>query len=158
MATWNDFERESPELAETGRRLLTRSGTGEALLATVRGDATPRIHPVYAEVVDGHLLTFAIEGSAKAADLAADGRYALHVHVDPTAPDEFALRGRGRDVTDPDLRRRAVEAWAFDASEGYRLVELEIEHALLGRRPTADDWPPIYTSWRSDGTDRVSRG
>jgi hypothetical protein len=157
MATWKDFERESPELAETGRRLLTRSGIGEALLATVRGDAAPRIHPVYAEVVDGHLVTFVIEGSAKAADLAADGRCALHVHVDPTAPDEFAIRGRAREVTDADLRGRAVKAWAFDASEGYRLVELEIEHALLGRRPTADDWPPIYTSW-SEGTDRVSRG
>jgi len=74
MATWNDLERESPGLAETGRRLLTRSGIGEGLLATVRGDAAPRIHPVYAEIVDGHLVTFVIEGSAKAADLAADGR------------------------------------------------------------------------------------
>jgi hypothetical protein len=45
MAIWNDLERESPELAATGRRLLTRSGIGEALLATVRGDAAPRIHP-----------------------------------------------------------------------------------------------------------------
>jgi hypothetical protein len=73
-------------------------------------------------------------------------------------PLEFAIRGRARHVTDADLRRRAVEAWAFDASEGYRLVELEIGHALLGRRPTADDWPPIHTSWRSDCTERVSRG
>src|SRR2546423_11331745 len=28
-------------------------------------------------------------------------------------------------------------------------IELDIEHALLGRRPMADDWPPVYTSWRA---------
>jgi len=148
MATWNDLATADPDLADAGRRLLTRSGIGEGLLATVRGDAPPRIHPVYAEVVDGRLLTFVIEASAKAADLATDGRYALHTHVDPAAPDEFTVRGRGHQVTDPDLRRKALAAWAFDAGDGYRLVGLDIDSALLGRRPTADDWPPVYSSWR----------
>src|SRR5207247_318378 len=93
MATWNDLATADPDLADAGRRLLTRSGIGEGLLATVRGDAPPRIHPVYAEVVDGRLLTFVIEASAKAADLATDGRYALHTHVD--------IRRRRRDRTQP---------------------------------------------------------
>jgi hypothetical protein len=149
MATWDQLVAAAPELAETGRRLLRRSGIGEGLLATVRGDATPRINPVYAEVVNGRLLTFVGAHSAKASDLATDGRYAFHTHLDPAAPDEFAVRGRAREVVDPELRERAFAAWAFDAREGYRLLELDIEHALLGRRPTADDWPPVYASWRA---------
>jgi pyridoxamine 5'-phosphate oxidase-like protein len=152
MATWDDLATAAPELEETARRLLTRSGIGEGLLATVRGDAPPRINPVYAEVVDGRLLTFAIATSAKAADLALDGRFALHTHIAPAAPDEFSVRGHVHEVTDPELRAHALAAWAFDAADGYRLFELDIEHALLGRRPTADDWPPVYSAWRaSDG-------
>ncbi len=149
MATWNDLATADPDLADAGRRLLTRSGIGQGLLATARAGGLLRINPVYAEIVDGHLLTFVQPGSAKARDLASDDRYALHTHIDPAAPDEFAVRGRAREVTDPGLRERALAAWAFDGSR-YPLYELDIEHALLGRRPTADDWPPVYTSWRAD--------
>ena len=148
MATWEDLAAAAPELAATGRRLLTRTGIGEALLATARAGGLLRINPVYAEIVDGHLLTFVQPGSAKAGDLASDDRYALHTHVDPVAPDEFAVRGRAHEVADPLLREHAMAAWAFDGSQ-YPLYELDIEHALLGRRPTADDWPPVYTSWRA---------
>ena len=150
MATWEELAAASPEVAETGRRLLTRSGIGEALLATARAGGLLRIHPVYAEIVEGKLLTFVQAGSAKAGDLDSDDRFALHTHVDPASPDEFAVRGRAREVTADAMRERALAAWAFDAhGDGYRLFELDIEHALLGRRPTADDWPPVYTSWRA---------
>jgi hypothetical protein len=99
--------------------------------------------------VDGRLLTFAIATSAKAADLAGDGRFALHTHIAPAAHDEFSVRGRAHEVTDPELLDHALAAWAFDAADDYRLLELDIEHALLGRRPRADDWPPVYTAWRA---------
>jgi Pyridoxamine 5'-phosphate oxidase len=153
MASWDDLATAAPELAENGRRLLKRTGIGEALLATVRGDAVPRLHPVYAEIVAGRLLTFVGLTSAKATDLRADGRFALHTHIDPGAPDEFAVRGRARPVDDPDLRTHATDAWAFDAASGYDLFELDIEQVLHGSRPTADDWPPVYTSWRAPAAD-----
>lgn len=151
MPTWDGFAAAAPEMAEIGRRLLTRSGIGEALLATARAGGLLRINPVYAEIVDGHLLTFVQAGSAKRRDLESDDRYALHTHVDPAAPDEFEVRGHAREVVDPALRERALAAWAFDGSE-YPLYELDVERALLGRRATAEDWPPVYTSWRAGAT------
>ena len=89
-------------------------------------------------VVDGRLLTFIINGSAKAADLAEDGRYAFHAHQDPGGPHEFLVRGHAA-VAD---RRRTVEAagWSFD-DEGYTLHELTIDHAVWGERSAADAWP-----------------
>src|SRR5690349_6484296 len=101
MATWDELADAAPDLASIGRALLTRSGTGEALLATVRNDGLPRISPVYAEIVEGRLLTFVASSSAKAGDLTRDGRYALHTQIDPQAPDEFSTRGRAHLVDDP---------------------------------------------------------
>ena len=154
MASWNDFAAASPELAAKGRRLFERRGAGEALLASVRDDLPPRIHPINVAIVNGRLLAFLIVGSAKLADLAADGRYALHAHQDPAEPHEFQVRGRAAEVTDPATRTAAAAAWSFEVDEGYRLFEFGIEHAVFGERASADDWPPIYASWRPSHDDR----
>jgi len=152
MTTWNDFVVGSPTIAAAGHRLLERSGFGEGLLATVRGDGLPRIHPVNVRVVGGRLLTFVIAGSAKAGDLAADGRYALHAHQDPGVPHEFLIRGRATEVRDAGLQATAAGDWSFEVDDGYTLYELSIDHAGLGQRSTADDWPPVYSSWRASTT------
>lgn len=149
MVAWSEFTSTAPELAERGWRLIERSGIGEGLLATVRGDAAPRIHPIYVAVVDGRLLAFLIVGSAKVADLAADGRYAFHAHQDPAEPHEFLVRGRATEVTDPAIRAAAAAAWSFEVDDGYRLFEFLIDHAVFGERKDADAWPPLYTSWRA---------
>jgi hypothetical protein len=150
MATWSVFAAASPEIAGLGRRLIERSGHGTGLLATVRGETPPRIHPVSVAIVEGRLLTFVIVGSAKLGDLVADGRFALHAHLDPDAPDEFLVRGRATEVVG-ELRDAAAAVWSFEADDGYRLFELDIEHAIIGRRASADDWPPVYVSWRATG-------
>lgn len=152
MATWGELEAAAPDIASAGRRLLYRGGDGEALLATVRDDDPPRIHPVNVGIVDGRLYTFVIERSAKRKDLEADGRYAVHAHVDPAAPSEFLLRGRAREVTDASVRATVGSGWPFTVDEGYRLFELSVDSALLGERPTADDWPPRYSSWSAPGS------
>lgn len=149
MTTWADFAGAAPEIAEAGRALLERTGVGEGILATVRDDLPPRIHPVKVGFADGRLLTFVIVGSAKTRDLEEDGRYALHAHLDPEAPSEFLVRGRAVAVTDGRLRSAAVAGWPFEVDDGYALYELSVDHALLGQRATADDWPPVYTSWRA---------
>jgi len=147
MASWAAFATAAPDIAAEGRRLILARGDGEALLATVRGDDLPRIHPVNVAIVDGRLYAFIIARSPKRADLEEDGRYAMHTHQDPAAPSEVALRGRARLVTDPHERTEVAAGWAFEVDDAYALFEFDVEVALLGARPTADDWPPRYSSW-----------
>jgi hypothetical protein len=156
MASWNQFERDAPELAELGRSLLYRTGEGLALLATVRGrDLPPRIHPINLEIVDGRLLTFIHDDSAKGRDLVEDGRFAVHAHQDPERPHEFQARGRARLLTDLADRSRAASVWPFSTNETYLLFELELEHVLVGERPSANDWPPVYRSWKAHRAELV---
>ena len=152
MATWGGFEFEAPDLAARGRAVLTRTGVGRAQLATVRGEGLPRIHPINVEIVGGRLLVFLIEGSAKVADLTTDGRYALSSLMDLEEPHEFLVRGRATEVRDPAVRAAAVGGWAFEVDDTFRLFELGIDHVVFGDRPTDDDWPPVYASWRPTGT------
>jgi hypothetical protein len=86
--------------------------------------------------------------SAKRTDLEQDGRYAMHAHQDPAAPDEFSVRGRAGVVTDRATRARVADAWPFEVDESYRLVELSVEQAILGLRG-ADEWPPRYRRWNA---------
>jgi hypothetical protein len=65
------------------------------------------------------------------------------------APHEFLVRGTARRISDPKVREMAASQWFFRVSDDYPLYELLIEHALLGERASADDWPPRYRSWRS---------
>ena len=149
MVAWSAFEASDPAMADAGRRLLHRTETGEALLATVRDVAPPRIHPINVAIVDGRLVAFILP-SQKLTDLARDGRYALHAHQDPSAPSEFTLRGRARIVDDPAERTAAAAVWSFEVDDTYTLVEFSIDHAILGERGP-DEWPPRYTSWKPDG-------
>jgi hypothetical protein len=147
MASWSDFEAAAPEIAARGRELMYRTGDGEGLLVTVLGDEAPRVHPVNVGVVDGRLYTFVQAKSAKRRALDEDGRYALHTHMDPQQPSEFMVRGHVREVEDEQIRSAVAAVWFFNAKD-YPLYELLIEHALLGERATANDWPPVYSTWR----------
>jgi len=150
--TWGEFADAAPEIASEGRRLINGWGRGGVLLATVRGDELPRIHPITVAIVDGRLYAFVIADSPKRRSLEIDGRYAMHTHQDPAAPSEVALRGRARLIDDPDERARVAAGWAFTVDDSYSLFEFSIANALLGARARADDWPPIYTSWRASGS------
>ena len=151
MASWAEFERDAPEIAASGRETLFRGGASEAFLTTVPGAGLPRMHVVNVGIVAGRLLVFVQGQSAKAKDLTTDGRYALHAFQDPAVPHEFLLRGRAIPIVDGEVRAQAKAAWAFRPADEYPLFELDISHAILGERATADDWPPRYASWR-DGS------
>ena len=146
---WSEFAAAEPEIAAQGRELIYRRGDGEGLFVTVAGNGLPRVHPINVGVVDGRLVAFIQDKSAKAKDLAADGRYALHAIYDPVAPHEFLVRGRALRVNDPETRAAMARDWFFTVSDDYPLYELMLEHVVQGERPTADDWPPQYRFWRA---------
>jgi hypothetical protein len=149
-ATWAELAAAAPAIAVAGHRVLYRSGDGAGLLATVRGDAPPRIHPVNVGVVGDGLYVFLLD-SAKRRDLAEDGRYALHGHQDATEPTEFSVRGRARIVAAGPVRERVASGWFFDVDDSYWLFELRIESAILGER-AAEEWPPRYTRWSASAS------
>lgn len=148
MATWSEFELAAPDLAATARGLLYRDSSERAMLATVRGDASPHINPISVRIVGDELCAFILP-SAKLTDLTSDGRYALHAHLDPKAPNELLLRGRVRELTDADVRTAAIAAWPFEPDDEYRLFAFDIETVLVGRRDSPNEWPPRYSRWHS---------
>ena len=103
---WSDFAAAEPQMAEQGHALIYRRGDGEGLFVTVAGQGLPRVHPINVGVVDGRLVAFIQDKSAKARDLEADGRYALHAVYDPTQPHEFLVRGRAQRITDSAVREQ----------------------------------------------------
>ena len=144
VVTWAEFATAAPDIAAKGKELLYRTGHGEALLITVRGDNPPQAHPISVGVVDDGLYAFILP-SPKLRDLSQDGRYALHAHFDPKVPHEFLIRGRVRPV---DGTRRAILAAVWDWSVGDApAFEFLVEDALYGERASVDDWPPKYTAW-----------
>jgi hypothetical protein len=144
LASWSEFATAAPDLARAGAAHLDRA-EGAALLATVRGDAPPRIHPVTVGIVDGGLYVFLLD-SAKRKDLVDDGRFALHAHQDMAAPDEFSVRGRARLIPGGERRDRVGSGWFFEVDDTYWLFELQVQSAILGERG-ADEWPPRYKRW-----------
>lgn len=151
LASWGDFASADHELAGAGARHLDRAN-GAALLATVRGDLAPRLHPVTVGVVDDGLFVFLLD-SAKRRDLIEDGRYALHAHQDMAAPDEFSIRGRAALVPPGEVRERVADGWFFEVDDTYWLFELRIATAIIGERG-ANEWPPRYTRWSGRGRGR----
>ena len=148
LTRWADFAAASPELAAAGARHLDRA-EGAALLATVRGDEPPRIHPVTVGIVEDGLYVFLLD-SAKRKDMVEDGRYALHAHQDMAAPDEFSIRGRARLIPPSEIRDRIGSGWFFEVDDTYWLFELTVQSAILGERG-ADEWPPRYKRWSARG-------
>ncbi len=109
MLRWVDFEQASPELAELGRTRFERFGF--LFVATVRSDGGPRVNPVEAYVVDGHLILNMMWSSLKAKDLLRDPRAYLHTPITDRlgAPGEFKLTGRALPIEDPALRKAAAD-------------------------------------------------
>jgi hypothetical protein len=144
MKTWDEFATAAPDLAEKGRKLLYRTGSGEALLATVQRDSPPRIHPIAVAIAEGGLYAFVLP-SPKLSDLEQDGRYALHTYPDPDTPHEMQVRGRVRLAND-EIRGRLAEDWSFDVGSAAA-YEFLIDNVLLGERDDRGQWPPRYSAW-----------
>lgn len=119
MLRWADFEPAAPEVAARGHQLIERFRF--VLAGTIRRDGTPRISPVEAHLVRGHLMLVMISGTLKARDLLRDQRIVVNSPVtdsdDPNVV-EFKLRGRVVEIQEQGLR--AATANAIEAASGWR--------------------------------------
>jgi hypothetical protein len=109
---WSEMEGAQPRLAGLGRRRLLEPGV--VLVATIRGDGTPRISPVEPFVLEGILWLSMLWQSKKAADLMRDPRILVHSVV--TSRDggegEFKIRGTARGEHDLAVQHRYAGAVA----------------------------------------------
>ena len=154
MATWAEFEREAPALAETGRGLIYKFPVGLGFLATVRKDGGPRVHPFCPIIFEGGLYAFLLSQSYKRDDLVRDPRYAIHAF--PADEDEeFYFDGTARQLPDPDLRARLVEFTngQLGSHDFEELWTFDIERVL---HTTWHNWAkpntyPTHEKWASRG-------
>ncbi len=148
MATWGEFKKARPEMAERGAQLLKQHGVGLAFLATLRRDGGPRLHPVCPALAGDGLYVFIMDITWKYRDLLRDARYALHAF--PAKEDEeFYVAGRAEPVDDPAVRAAVVATHHYPPREEERLFELRVERAL---HTTWTNWAkpgmsPVYTRW-----------
>jgi len=154
-ATWADLEREQPEMAAAGTRLLNATGEGVAFLATTRADGGPRVHPVMPVLAEGSLYAFVVTMSHKYRDLLRDGRYALHAALPEQGGEEFYLTGPAIPIDDP--KQRAAVTSASGARLGHNdfeaLFELRLDSVLYTKWAnwgTAEAWP-TFTKWNAPG-------
>ena len=124
--SWQEFAQASPELAAFGE---ARFREGIAFLATVRPDGSPRVHPIIADLIDGHLVVFMEPTSPKARDLLREPRYSLHAHVAPYATNgEFVCWGKAKSVVG-DMRVE-LGLKAPNMQDRYVLSEFFLSRAL----------------------------
>jgi predicted pyridoxine 5'-phosphate oxidase superfamily flavin-nucleotide-binding protein len=103
--TWDEFEQAAPEIAANGRELIERFQF--VLVGTLTKDGSPRVTPVEAYIIDGHLLVNMIPRSLKARDLLRDPR--VYVHAPVTSKEgspEFKLAGRAEVLESEQLRTK----------------------------------------------------
>jgi hypothetical protein len=148
MLRWADFEVAASELATLGRERFERFGF--LFVATVRKDGGPRVNPVEAYVVDGHLVLNMMWRSRKALDLLRDPRIYLHTPITDRlgAPGEFKAAGRALPIEEPALWEAASDV---------------IEAAIDWRPPKRSHFFTVevdraaFITYDEDGTQHVKR-
>jgi hypothetical protein len=147
VATWADLEKEAPEIAEAGRRLLPEV----AFLATVSAKGRPRVHPFCPAIAEDRLWAFVVEESPKRRDLDSNGYFAIHA-LPGSEDEQFYVAGVATRVVGADLRAIVLAAVPFDdADERHLLYEFLPDRALWttwqnfqkpGMRPVHRTWHP----------------
>lgn len=122
MASWAEFAKVEPEMAEVGLARLREFAAAIAYLATAQADGSPQVHPVCPVIGGGQLYVSIGHRSPKLDDLRRDGRYMLHC-LPGKNDEEFSVRGRATEANDAATRAQVVAA----ASEtGLNIKDEEI--------------------------------
>jgi hypothetical protein len=144
--TWADLEKEAPEIAGAGARLLPEV----AFLATVSAEGKPRVHPFCPVIALGRLWAFVIAESPKRRDLDSNGNFAIHALPGPE-DEEFYVAGRALRIRDSGLRQIVLAAMPYDdADERHLLYEFILESAMWTTWENFQQpgMRPIHKVWR----------
>ncbi|MEX2237927.1 MAG: pyridoxamine 5'-phosphate oxidase family protein [Dehalococcoidia bacterium] len=148
MATWGEFAIAAPELAAFGHERFREIPV--SMLATVREDGWPRLHPFEPIIAEGHLFVFTYRHPPKVHDLRNDGRCVVHNTVidNDGGAGEFTLRARAAAVEDEAV---AAVAWKAVESKGWKpdgplicfelLVESAFAITYADGEPSLERWP-----------------
>ena len=147
---WHDFEAAAPDLAALGRERIERYDC--VLIGTLTQDGSPRVNPVEAYVIDGHLLMNMMPRSLKALDLLRDPRVFVHTLVTSKRGDEGEFKLRGRALPLDDDRLRAALDDVFERQIQWRpppdshYFDIDIERVAYVRYDDGEQhvekWPP----------------
>lgn len=149
---WADFETQNPEFGSLVRDKLLSPGL--VMVATIRGDGTPRVSPVNPHLWDGDFCLSLAAMTRKASDVRRDPRVLVHNMV--TRPDgaegELKLRATARPETDPgkldgfaaDVKART--GWAPPPGT-FSLFRLDIDDVTFIDREDKPAYAPGVTRW-----------
>jgi hypothetical protein len=149
---WAEFEEAAPELATRGREAIEQFKF--VFIGTVRPDGGPRVNPVEAYFVDGHLAMNMMWRSLKALDLLRDPRILVHSPVTTREAEEGEFKIRGRAVPIEDERLREAVADTFEREIDWRPPEeshyftVEVESAAFVRYEDGDQHLTVWTPGR----------
>jgi hypothetical protein len=89
-------------LARLAQEQIFQYGVGLAIIATVRSDVAPRLHPVCPVISNERLYLFILSGSPKLGDLERSGRFAMQAfpQAKPDS-DEVYITGKSNRIYDP---------------------------------------------------------
>ena len=143
VGAWAELEVADPDLGAFGRERFE----GKVVFhATLRGDGAPRVHPVSPWFGAGLLFVAFRARSPKNAEIAADGRYAMHSAIDPGDHEgelgEFLVRGWMEQVSQSHPGAIAVP---YEASYELAFYACSVEEAV---GTTYDGDRPVYRRWR----------
>jgi hypothetical protein len=129
MATWQQFEKEAPELAAAVRARF--EAAKHHVLATVRRDGSPRVSGTEVDFYGPDLILGSMWQARKAADLQRDGRFALHANPGDGSMEggDAKVSGHAVEVTDPDELRAFVES--AHPPEPFHLFRLSLDEVVL---------------------------
>ena len=129
VSTWAELEKDEPEIAEAGRRLLTEV----AFLATVSPNGRPRVHPFCPALANDRLWAFIMSDSPKRRDLDANGHFAIHALPGPE-DEEFYIAGHACRCAESATRMAVLIAMPYDdADDRHLLYEFLPDRALWTR-------------------------
>ncbi|MFC4529404.1 pyridoxamine 5'-phosphate oxidase family protein [Sphaerisporangium dianthi] len=134
MASWQEIEREVPELAARVVQIMAKGK--HKTMATLRKDGSPRISGIEVEFKQGEVWFGSMPGAVKALDLRRDPRLAVHSpsedadEADPSSwSGDAKLAGKAVEITDEGVRA----SYGGPPGQEFHLFRIDVTEIVLTR-------------------------